>query len=179
MKLITAIKLKSGSIRKFAIENDIAYAVLHDICSGKKRLENCKALTVLKIARGLDTTVEELLSARPFQQFRDALHHRLKSLGDQRWLIETLKENEAISLYQRNELLHAIYLVDMVDYICNKHHYPIPIEYNEIRQLKLQEPYFVGDLALISDTKKQEIPENAIKEFLRSNIVECNLYDAV
>ncbi len=180
MKLSTAIKLQGKSLRRFANDNHIAYAVLHDVCSGKKKLTDCKLSTAMKIARGLGIGMDELMSERPFPQFRDALHNSLMQRGDMPWLIETLKENQAETLYQNGEVLHAMYLVGMVDYICGRHGLPIPAEYQHIRELKLREPYYVGDWHIFSgDGTRRCIPEGAIQEFLRCNIIECEVYDAV
>ncbi len=179
MRLVTLIKLKSNSIRQFALENHIAYAVLHDICTGKKTLIDCKVSTAMKIAKGLNMTIDELVSERPFPQFRDELHNSIRQSGDIPWLIGTLKEDRVNELYQKQELLHAIYLVDMMDYVCRKHKLPLPEEYQQIRELKLKEPYYIGDWHIFSGDRPDDIPSNAIQEFLRSNIIECEVYDAV
>lgn len=179
MKLLSAIKMQSNSLRQFALKNNIAYAVLHDVCTGKKSLWDCKVSTAKKIANGLNISLDELLSERPFPQFRDALHNSLRQYGDLPWLIRTLKEDSAAELYQNQEILHAIYLVDLIDYICGKHNLPLPKEYQHIRELKLRQPYYVGDWHLFSNDNQNDIPANAIHEFLRSNIIECEVYDAV
>lgn len=179
MKLLSAIKLQSGSLRQFALKNNIAYAVLHDLCTGKKQLMDCKLSTVMKIANGLNMNIDDLVSERAFPQFRDTLHNSIRQSGDLPWLINALKENRATELYNSNNLLHAIYLVDLIDYICGKNGLPLPSEYQYIRELKLDEPYFIGDWQLFSDDRQNDIPPNAIQEFLRSNIIECEVYDTV
>lgn len=179
MKLISAIKLQSKSIRNFAIDNQIAYSVLYDICSGKKQLSDCKLSTIIKIAKGLNVSIDDLISEEPFTQFRDSLHNSIKQRGDLPWLIETLKENKAPLIYQNRQILHAIYLVDMIDYVCNKHGLPCPKEYQKIRELKLEKPYYIGDWHILSNCKNSATMKNAIPEFLRSNIIECEVYDAM
>ena len=179
MKLKSAIILQSRSLRQFAIKNHIAYSVLHDICSGKKSLLDCKTSTVIKIAKGLNCSVEELVLERAFPQFRDTLHNSIRQSGDLPWLIKELKENRAIILYENGEVLHAMYLVDMIDYICSKYELPVPDEYQFIREMKLDEPYYIGDWHIVFSDNHDGNPDNAIPEFRRSNIFEYEVYDAV
>ena len=142
MKLISIIKLRSGSLEKFAEDNEIKYYELYDICYNNKPLSECDPVIIEKIAKGLSMGINDILRELPFPQFRDSLHNSLRQNGDIPWLIMTLKENRAIALYRNNEILHAIYLVDMIDYICRKNNLPCPKEYQHIRELKLKEPFF-------------------------------------
>jgi hypothetical protein len=75
---------------------------------------------------------------------------------------------------RHEDYLKAFYLVATVDYISKRNDIPLCDKYSSIRNLKLESPYYVGDSALVDADK-----ENCIEEFVRYNIYEGDLYDAV
>ena len=84
-------------------------------------------------------------------------------------------ESDDVSTYMRHEdYLKAFYLVATVDYISRKNDIPLCDKYNSVRSIRLEQPYYVGDSALFSPDKRE-----CIDEFLRFNIYEGDLYDAV
>lgn len=108
-----------------------------------------------------------------FQTFRNDLHHRLRSVGDIGLLLEIL-EQRVIDYYMRqDDMLKAMYLLCLIDYISRAHDIPFCMEYSELRQKKLAVPYYVGDLLPWKDYS------GCIDEFVRHNIYEGDLYDAI
>lgn len=45
---------------RLAVQAGIPYTTLNDICSGKTKLEKCSAITVYKLAKALDVSMEKL-----------------------------------------------------------------------------------------------------------------------
>lgn len=61
MDLQSLIDSKNMSKYHLSKISGIPKTTIIDICSGKSSIENCNAKTVLKIARALDCTMEEIM----------------------------------------------------------------------------------------------------------------------
>ena len=82
MMLVECLEQKKMSMYRLAQSSGIPYATVHDICSGKTKLEKCSAETVYRMARALGTTMEELLSPclmtrNSFELFKSSICHRV------------------------------------------------------------------------------------------------------
>lgn len=108
-----------------------------------------------------------------FQTFRNNLHHDIKR-NELQTILEIIKRDD-VEYYRKNsDYIKMFYLVATIDYISKKYSIPLCNKYDEIRKMKLEEPFFVGDALLLG--KKEEA---GIKEFAKYNIIEGDLYDAV
>jgi hypothetical protein len=108
-----------------------------------------------------------------FQTFRNNLHHRIKN--NELELVLDIIEKDDVAAYMRHEdYLKALYLVATVDYISKKHEIPLCDKFRDVRTLKLEQPYYVGDSAFSTPEK-----DRCIDEFLKYNIYEGDIYDAV
>ena len=84
-------------------------------------------------------------------------------------------EHEDVEYYRlHGDYVKMLYLVATVDYISKKYEIPLCDKYDEIRNMKLEEPFFVGDSAFLNKGV-----DSGIEEFAKYNIVEGDLYDAV
>ena len=168
------LKKRKTNIRACSIQSGIPYATLYPIIKGKVDIGTCSYYTVSKLSRFLGYRPDEIVYEKEdFQTFRNNLHHRIKH--DELECILEIIESDDVSLYLRHEdYLKAFYLVATADYICRKNGIPLCDKYTDIRNSKLEKPYFVGDSALFGSNKKEYIDE-----FLRFNIYEGDLYDAV
>ena len=175
MELSSVIKLKYGSLRNFSKQNSIPYSTLYDLCCGKKELMDCNGRTLWKLAIGLDTTVDNLLRGEPFQSFRDNLHHQYVKWGSLQFLIHYLERNEVARLWKNGQSIRALYLLAMLDTICENEELPFAAEYDDLRSYSLEAPFFVGDSVFNIDLAKQ----NALPQFIKYNIIEGSIDDAV
>ncbi|MBQ1317436.1 MAG: hypothetical protein IIY46_08145 [Lachnospiraceae bacterium] len=168
------LKKRKTNIRACSIQSDIPYATLYPIIKGQVDIGTCSYFTVAKLARFLGYRPDEIVYEKEdFQTFRNNLHHRIKS--NELDCILKIIESDDVSVYLRHEdYLKALYLVAAVDYISRKNDIPLCDKYDDVRKMKLTQPYYVGDSSLL-DADKQ----NCIEEFLRFNIYEGDLYDAV
>ena len=69
---------------------------INDLINNKTTLTKCNAETVYKIAKALDTSVEELIEPymknRPsFELFKSNVCHLVKTKGDLEYIVETLE----------------------------------------------------------------------------------------
>lgn len=108
-----------------------------------------------------------------FQTFRNNLHHDIKR-NDLQTVLRII-EQEDVEYYRfHSDYIKMFYLLATVDYISKKYDIPLCDKYNDIRAMKLEELFYVGD-AVFMDVDI----ESAIPEFARYNIIEGDLYDAV
>ena len=129
--------------------------------------------------------IEPCLEKRcSFELFKSNVCHRLKTLGDIDFLIDVLENNEIESYYEKKWYPESLYLLAMVDYISRVNGVDICEEYSSLRKQQLSDIlYPSGILALAAALKsaapKKQAIENAIPEFMRFNIVECEVRDVV
>ena len=168
------LKKRNINIRACSIQSDIPYATLYPILKGQVDIGTCSYATVAKLARFLGYRPDEIVyENEDFQIFRNNLHHRIKQ-NELELILETI-EGDDVSLYLRHEdYLKALYLVATVDYLSRKNDIPLCDKFNDVRKIKLDRPYYVGDSAMLSSAK-----DKCIDEFLKFNIYEGDLYDAV
>lgn len=115
-----------------------------------------------------------------FEQFRSNTCHKLKDLGDLPFITQLLESNHIRTYYNRKWYPEALYLLAMLDYLSNLNAIPICCTYNDLRNNKLTQPLYPSKVLLLcellhSDSPKEDALSKAIPEFLRFNIVECDI----
>ena len=168
------LRKRKTNIRTCSIQSDIPYATLYPIIKGQVDIGTCSYCTVAKLARFLGYRPDEIVYEKEdFQTFRNDLHHRIRS-NELECILEII-ESDDVSVYMRHEdYLKALYLVATVDYVSKKNGIPLCDKYSSVRQIRLEKPYYVGDSSFVGADQSQ-----CIDEFLRYNIYEGDLYDAV
>ena len=183
------LRTKNMTIYRLSKNSQVPYATLNDICNGRTSLEKCSAETVWRIAKGLDISLEDLLRSYmvprcSFELFKSNVCHKLKELGDISFLLETLRDNQIREYYQRKWYPECFYLLAMLDTISKENSFPLCEEYDDLRKQKLDTMLFPDGVIALSVAQNSEQPkENAIREalpeFLKYNIVECDIRNII
>lgn len=188
--------LKEQKISQYQLskESGVSQATISDICSEKSSLENCSAITLYKISKVLNTTVNFLIEENEikkkkenrtsFEIFKSSTCHVLKEMGDIDFVIHTLENNEIRKLYNKKWFPEALYLLGMIDYISKLHDIPKCTDYDDIRRCKLQKTIYPSGIIIRSAVMKddsilKEAKLNAIPEFLKFNIVENEVRNVI
>lgn len=168
------LKKRGINIRSCSIQSGIPYATLYPIIKGRVDIGTCSYFTAAKLAKFLGCRPDEIVyEIEDFQTFRNKLHHWIKQ-NELELILETV-EGDDVSRYMRHEdYLKALYLMASVDYLSKKNDIPLCDKFDDVRKIRLNMPYYVGDSALLGSAK-----DSCIDEFLRYNIYEGDLYDAV
>lgn len=188
--MINDILIRKGiTMYKLSKLSGVPYTTINDICSGRTSLAKCSLETVWRISKALDVTIEELiepyvLERSDFEIFKSSVCHRLKAVGDIEFMISTLENNDIRVFYDRKWYRESFYLLAMLDYLSRINDIPFCLDYEDIRCGKLDKPlYPAGVMSLASVNDREEVlsaAENAaIPEFMRFNIVECEVRDVV
>lgn len=176
------LKEKRLSVYQCAKQSGIPYTTMLELIRGKTRLEKCSAETVYKLAKVLDTSMEELIkdSCEPrlqFETFKGNVCHMVKDQGDLSFLVETLKRDDISRLWNKQWYPEAFYLLAMVDYLSRINGIPLCNRYDRLREQKLERVIYPRDVDLAwklspdLDIREQSRKES-IPEFMRFNIVE-------
>ena len=183
------IQNKKISAYRLSKDSGVPYMTINDLINSKTSLTKCNAETVYKIAKALDTSVEELIAPymkkRPaFELFKSNVCHKLKELGDIDFLADLLKSGEIIDYYDMEWYPECLYLLAMFDYISRVNDVPQCSEYDKLRSMKLSSIIYPSsvlalDLATKTNKAKKEAWDKAIPEFKRFNIVENEVRNIV
>lgn len=191
MNLTSLLRERQLSVYQCAKESTVPYTTLLDIVRGKTRIEKCTAETLYKLATTLNVTMEELLAecfrenentsdSRDFEIYKSNICHLVKDKGDIDFIIDTLKENQIRTYWERKWYRESFYLLAMVDYLSRENDLPLCNDYEDIRNCALPEPLYPRDVILAAkldallDVKEQCLKE-AIPEFMRFNIIESEI----
>ncbi len=190
MYLNEVLSKKNMSRYMLSKRSGVPQSTISEICSGKAKIEKCSADTLYKISKALNVTMESLIEREmeaqqkpyrtSFEVFKSNICHLVKDKGDINFLLDILTTDEIRTLYNRKWYAECLYLLAMVDYISRENEVPLCTKYNDIRRCKMQEPLYpasvvILDTALNTDRQRQESLSKAIPEFLRFNIVECEV----
>lgn len=183
------VENKNISAYRLSKDSDVPYMTINDLINNKTTLTKCNAETVYKIAKALDTSVEELIApymkTRPaFELFKSNVCHKLKELGDIDFLADLLDSDEITDYYDLEWYPECLYLLAMLDYISRENNVPQCSEYDKLRSMKLASVIYPSsvlaqDLATNSDKAKKEAWDKAIPEFKRFNIIENEVRNLV
>ena len=174
MDFVVELKKQKMNIRTCSMKSGIPYATLYPIIKGQVDIGTCAYYTVEKLAKALGYRPDQIVYHKEdFQTFRNNLHHDIKR-NDLQTVLGII-EHEDVEYYRlHGDYVKMLYLVATVDYISKKYEIPLCDKYDEIRNMKLEEPFFVGDSAFLNKRV-----DSGIEEFAKYNIVEGDLYDAV
>lgn len=168
------LKKRGTNIRSCSIQSGISYATLYPIIKGRVDIGTCSYFTVAKLAKFLGYRPDEIVyEIEDFQTFRNKLHHRIKQ-NELELILETVEGDDVFRYMRHEDYLKALYLVASVDYLSKKNDIPLCDKFDDVRKIRLNMPYYVGDSALLGSAR-----DRCIDEFLRYNIYEGDLYDAV
>ena len=185
--------LKEKNISKYKLSklSKVPFATISDISLNKSKIEKCSAITLLKISKALNLTIEDLLdddlkkeTRMSFDNFRSNISHELKNRGEINFIIETLKNRDIDKFYNKKWYFECFYLLATIDYLSRINDIPLVSDYDDLRNLKLKEVIYPSSVLIYDDLTKNNKMKNkalkeAIPEFLKFNIVEGNIKDAI
>jgi plasmid maintenance system antidote protein VapI len=181
MLLENYLKEKKISMYRLSELSGVPYTTIYNIVQCKANIENCTARNVLRIAKALDLSVEDLIflgdPKYSYTVFKSEQCHLVHRLGEIEYCIDVLKGRKIDYYWNLRCYAEAMYLVAMIDYLSHRHNIPICTDYNYIRDCKLEKKRYPIDTwieyklsknkAVLEDAEKKSIPE-----FLRFNIIE-------
>lgn len=189
MTIQDALKQRNMSIYQLVRATELPYATVNDICNGKVQMEKCSAETICRLAHALNVSMEELAAPclperSSFENFKSAVCHRVKELGDIDFIADTLESQEIRTYYDRKWYPESLYLLAMLDYISRENDIPLCNEYDDLRMCRLEKPIYPASIrALSAAAKNESVMESAaataIPEFKRFNIIENEVRNVV
>ena len=179
------LKEKNLSIYQCSKLTGIPYTTLSEVVRGKTNIGKCTVETVYKLAKLLNTTVDELIrdtvEARiDFEIYKSNVCHAVRDEGELDFIINALKKDDIRSYWEKSWYPEAFYLLATVDYLSRLNGLPLCSAYNDIRSQSLKKKLYPRD-TILADTldptlnAKAECERNAIPEFLSFNIVESEI----
>ena len=174
---------KKISIYRVANNAAVAYPTVFNIVNGKVDILNCAFGIVKKIANALNLSIDELFTLcdrnYTFDLFRSEQCHLVNRVGEIDYVIDLLEKKKIDYYWKLDMKTEAFYLLAMLDYLSRRNDLPKCIDYEIIRQYKLEKTIFPADIELseklLGKDAHEEAMRHAIPEFLNFNIVECEI----
>lgn len=193
MELRDLMQRKQLTGYRLSKETGIAQATISDICNKKTQLGKCSLDTVYRIAKALGVSVEDIMdldemnenvNRQDFEVYKSNVCHLLKSKGDLDFIKETLQTGKIRYYFRKEWYPECFYLLALTDYLSKEHEIPLCTDYEDLRQLKLKDTIYPKGILLLdevtnSDKYEKKSIEEAIPEFLKYNIVECEVRNVV
>ena len=189
MTIQKLLRQNNMSVYKLSKTSTVPYTTCNDIVNGKAQLEKCSAETVYKLARALNVSMESILEGcfikrSSFENFKSAICHRVKELGDIDFIIDTLESQDIRMYYERKWYPESLYLLAMLDYISRENDIPLCDEYDDLRRCRLETTLYPSSiLAMNAASKKDDelkhAEKAAIPEFKRFNIIESDIRNVI
>jgi hypothetical protein len=116
----------------------------------------------------------------PFETFKSNICHLVKDYGDIRFMINILETGKIREYWDKEYYPESLYLLAMVDYLSRLNDIPMCDEYSDIRRAELTDVLYpagvlIMDAATRSDEYREKSRREAIPEFMRFNIIECEV----
>ncbi len=185
VRLNEHMESKKLTVYRLSKESGVPYTTVSDLCNNKVNLRKCSAETLYRLAKALGVSMESLIEPDmeqrcDFELFKSNVCHRLKTLGDTAFLIELL-EQDKIRLYHKKKWFpESLYLLAMLDYLSRLSGIALCTRYDDLRNTKLGTPLYPASVLALaavtnSEEQKRKAIASAIPEFIRFNIVECEV----
>ena len=164
----------------------IPYTTINDLINGKTIIQNVSLKHALLISDALDINIRDLNKLTTylpieFRYFRNNLLGKLKRNDQMEFVKEVIRKKEIDFYYKNNAKEYAYYLLALIDYLCRKHNKQIHTErYNEIRNERLDKPFFVGSNLISFKTineAEERLKIKVIPEFKKFNIIEEDVFN--
>ncbi len=178
---------KELSVYKCAKLSGIPYTTLLEVVRGKTSIAKCSVETVYRLAQILDVSVDEFIKnamepRMDFEAFKSSVCHQVKATDDLDFIISILSADKIRYYWTKRWYLEAFYLLAMIDYLSRLNEIPLCTKYDDIRSHSLEKPLYPRDVRLSIHLKADENIQyqcraQAIPEFLRFNIIECEVRD--
>ena len=192
LSIMLRLILNDKNMTLYSLEkkSHISHATLSDLYNEKYNIQKCSVDLIYRISKALDLEMNKLYEILSYQDlkyitynqefdvFKSNVCQELKYLGDESFIQKCLLSDIVEKFYNSKDYTKALYLVAMVDYLCQKNNYPPAVKYNAFRNIKLDKLYVSNSIYLLLYFKKTTISE-IFKEsnifFLKHNIVEAEI----
>lgn len=187
-------RLAQNNLTKYQLSkmSQIPYSTIADLFSEKTSLKKCSVDVVYKLAKSLNTTVENLLESIDDQEpervdleiYKSHIQHQVHDSGDLIFIEKIVTSNQIENYFESKWYPEAFYLLATVDYLSRIHEIPLYNKYDVFRKAKLKKLLFPASIAVLSSSEgtnliKAELLKNAIPEFLQFNIVESEIRNVI
>ncbi len=119
-----------------------------------------------------------------FENYKSNVCHLVKDMGEFHFIKELLINDDITVLFEKAKYAEALYLLGMLDYLCNKNNLMQSTKYENLRSCKLEEVIYPSDvfmkyLIYKNESILEDSFKDAIPEFKRYNIVEKDVENIV
>ena len=174
--------------------SNLSHATLSDLVNEKTKPENCSSSLIKEISKTLNMSMDSLYDKltyddltsikydKDFDLFKSNICHELRSIKYKEFLRHYLTTDEIRNMFEDKKYKQALYMVALIDYLCETHDLPVPTKYSEIRKYKLDSFCVSESLYLLMQTKQiqfSSIYKDSISTFRDHNIIEAEIENVI
>ena len=181
---------KNMSLYELEKTSSISHATLNDIYNERSNINNCTISIMSKLADALKINIDELYKTlnydnlslfaynSDFDLFKSDTLQRLKATDEIMFVNKTIESKTIDDYFFSKKYAESLYLLSLIDYLSKKNNIHLCKEYDRIREYKCEKIYVSKSIYLLLAMKQinvTDIFKNAIKEFLKHNIIESEI----
>lgn len=183
---------KNMSLYRLEKTSHISHATLNDLYHEKTNIDNCSVSLLANLSSALNIDMKDLYSIlsykdlsllfydESFDLFKSNVCHELNRLKPIEFLKKHVSENSVETYFKQNKRLEALYMLSMIDHLCEENNLPLIKEYDAVRSYKLNKlcvPKSVYLLLKSNTVKISDLFNESINTFASHNIMEAHIND--
>ena len=170
----------------------LPHSTLLDIYHERVNIMRCSSFVLKKISEALEMSMDDLYKFLTYEDlslitcdlqfdlFKNNMCHEVKRLTYEKF-IERYSDDETIMrLYREQKYYESVYLLSLLDNLCNETKKPIDTKFNSVREAKFDKlvvPESIYYLLLNKQITIEEIYNESLPTFLSHNIVESDVFN--
>ena len=192
MTYMLRVLLKSKNITLYQLEKSshVSHATLNDIYNERCNIDNWSIVVISKIAKSFNMKIDTLYEYLSYQNlslikynddfdlFKSNTLQRLKRMNEKDFINNVVTSQDIENYDKNNEKEKALYLLSLLDYLCDKNHLSRYEQYNDLRNERLDKLYVPKSIYLLIQKriiKINDVIKECIPTFLEHNIVDSEI----
>ena len=184
------LQQKNISLYKLEKMTGLPHSTLLDIYHERVNIMRCSSFVLKKISEALEMSMDDLYKFLTyedlslvtcdlqFELFKSNMCHEVKRLTYEKFIERYSNDETIMKLYREQKYYESVYLLSLLDDLCNKTKRPIDTKFDSVREAKFDKlvvPESIYYLLLNKQITMEEIYNESLPTFLSHNIIESEI----
>lgn len=184
------LQQKNISLYKLEKMTGLPHSTLLDIYHERVNIMRCSSFVLKKISEALEMSMDDLYKFLTYEDlslvtcdlqfdlFKSNMCHEVKRLTYEKFIERYSNDETIMKLYREQKYYESVYLLSLLDDLCNKTKRPIDTKFDSVREAKFDKlvvPESIYYLLLNKQITMEEIYNESLPTFLSHNIIESEI----